>query len=107
MTEDNSIRARLRKFGRLLPEQGRNEFYANTTARLDTIAGNSGQVWAMINRASAAYANIKQPKESFYVWLQQEYGLKLCFTPEGDIELTNEIVDQQKYTIFLLKFSHD
>ena len=45
------------------------------------------------------------PKESFYVWLQEEHGIKLCFTPEGDLTLANEIVNEQKYLLFTLKYS--
>ena len=106
MTNDNSIRARLKKFGEKLPEQGRDEYYANTTARLDTIIGDAGDTWAKINRANQEYGRGKH-SESFYVWLQQEYGIKLQFTPEGDLKLSNEIIDEQKYMLFLLKFSHD
>jgi hypothetical protein len=99
-----SIRSRLKQFGEKLPEQGRDEYYANTTARLDTIIGDSGVVWAQINRAKTEYGTVDGNKESFYVWLKETYGIKLQFTPDGDLQLENEIVDEQKYTIFLLKF---
>jgi hypothetical protein len=83
----------------------KSEYYANTAARLDTIIGDAGVTWMKVNRAKQEYDSVEHPKESFYVWLQQEYGLKLQFTPDGDLKLSNEIVDELKYTIFLLKFS--
>ena len=83
----------------------KSEYYANTAARLDTIIGDAGVTWMKVNRAKQEYDSAEYPKESFYVWLQQEYGLKLQFTPDGDLKLSNEIVDELKYTIFLLKFS--
>lgn len=106
MSEDNSIRSRLKRFGAKLPEQGKDEFYANTYARLDTVIGDAGTTWVKVTRAKREHDRL-QSKESFYVWLQQEYGLKLQFTPDGDLQLANEIVDEQKYMIFLLKFSND
>ncbi len=78
--------------------------YANNAARLDTIIGDAGAVWVRVSQAKTEYDTVVHPKESFYVWLQQTYGLKLSFTPDGDLELSNQIVDPQKYTIFLLKF---
>ena len=81
-------------------------YYANNAARLDTIIGDAGTTWVKVSRAKSEYDQLK-PTESFYVWLQSEYGLKLTFTPDGDLQLANEIVDEQKYTIFLLKFSNE
>lgn len=78
--------------------------YANTAVRLDTIIGDAGAAWVRVSQAKAEYDGVVPPKESFYVWLQQTYGLKLSFTPDGDLELSNQIVDPQKYTVFLLKF---
>jgi len=81
-------------------------YYANNAARLDTIIGDAGTTWVKVSRAKNEYDQLTTT-ESFYVWLQSEYGLKLTFTPDGDLQLANEIVDEQKYTIFLLKFSNE
>jgi hypothetical protein len=81
-------------------------YYANNAARLDTIIGDAGTTWVKVSRAKSEYDQLTTT-ESFYVWLQSEYGLKLTFTPDGDLQLANEIVDEQKYTIFLLKFTND
>jgi hypothetical protein len=81
-------------------------YYANNAARLDTIIGDAGTTWVKVSRAKSEYDQLTTT-ESFYVWLQSEYGLKLTFTPDGDLQLANEIVDEQKYTIFLLKFSNE
>ena len=85
----------------------KDEYYANTAARLDTIIGDSAGMWVKITRAKREYDAVVPPKERFYVWLQQEYGLKLQLTPDGELTLANEIVDPHKFTVFLLKFSHD
>lgn len=82
-----------------------NKYYANTAARLDTIIGDSGKVWIMVTNAKREYDLITEQKESFYVWLQQVYGIKLQFTPDGELSLANEIVDEQKYLILTLKHS--
>lgn len=81
--------------------------YANTAARLDTIIGDAAKTWVMVNAAKRDYDATAHPKESFYVWLQQEYGVKLQFTPDGDLTLSNEIVDPYKYILFLLKYSNE
>ena len=82
-----------------------DNYYANTAARLNTIIGDAGVEWMKVNRAKQEYDSVDHPKESFYVWLQEQYGLKLQFTPDGDLKLSNEIIDDLKYTIFLLKFT--
>ena len=83
-----------------------NKYYANTAARLDTIIGDSAEMWVKVTRAKKEYDS-EYNKESFYAWLQEEYGIKLQFTPDGDLTLANEIIDPQKFTLFLLKFSND
>ena len=85
----------------------KDEYYANTAARLDTIIGDSAGMWVKVNAAKREYDMLAHPKEAFYVWLQVEYGIRLQFTPDGDLRLSNEITDPHKFTIFLLKFSND
>ncbi len=84
----------------------KDEFYANTAARLDTILGDSADMWVKVARAKKEYDSAYN-KESFYTWLQEKYGLKLQFTPNGELALANEIIDPHKFTLFLLKFSND
>jgi hypothetical protein len=83
------------------------EYYNTPAARLDTIIGDAAKTWGKVNAAKREYDSEKQPKESFYVWLQEVYGIKLQFTPDGELTLSNEIVDNYKYVLFLLKFSND
>lgn len=80
------------------------DLYANTAARLDTIIGDSAGMWLRVSEAKKEY-DAGHNKESFYAWLQDQYGVKLQFTPDGELTLANEIVDPQKFTVFLLKFS--
>jgi hypothetical protein len=83
------------------------DLYANTAARLDTIIGDAAKTWVMVNAAKRDYDTVADPKESFYVWLQQVHGVKLQFTPDGDLTLANEIVNTHKYILFLLKYSNE
>lgn len=80
------------------------DLYANNAARLDTIIGDAGQMWSLINLAYQDYNNLGLPKEQFNVWLEETYGVKLQFTPQGELKVDNQIVDNYKYLIFLLKF---
>ena len=99
------IKSRLRRFSKKLPDVSRDEYYANTLARIDTIIGDSAQSWAMVHKAKDDYDKVEHPKESFYVWLQETYGIKLQFTPDGDLRLANEIIDEKKFLLFTLKYS--
>lgn len=79
------------------------DLYANTAARLDTIIGDSTGMWLKVSEAKKEY-DAGHNKDSFYTWLQQEYGVKLQFTPDGELTLANEIIDKEKYLMFILKF---
>ena len=82
-----------------------NDNYTTQAARLNTIIGDAGQVWAMVSKAKYEYDLTDFPKETFYVWLKETYGIKLHFEPDGALSLSNEIINEEKYLIFLLKFS--
>ena len=69
-----------------------DNYYANTAARLDTIIGDAGVEWMKVNRAKQEYDSVDHPKESFYVWLQEQYGLKLQFTPDGDLNCPTKLL---------------
>lgn len=99
----DQYKKRLKKFSEQLPP-AKDEYYESQERRLDTIIGDSATTWAQINRAKTEYDTVDHGTESFYVWLRETYGIKLKFTPDGNLQLENEIVDPQKFTIFLLKF---
>jgi hypothetical protein len=81
----------------------KDEYYANTAARLDTIIGDSKTIWLQIISAKREFDTTNHPQYDFYSWLEQNYGVRLKLTPTGEMTLENDITDQQKYLIFMLK----
>jgi hypothetical protein len=80
--------------------------YNTHAARLDTIIGDSKTMWIQIVSAKREFDNLQIYKQiDFYSWLKNEYGVKLKLTPGGEMSLENEILDEQKYLIFMLKHS--
>lgn len=65
--------------------------------------GENKEVWAQIISAKREYDCTPYPQLDFYDWLERTYGIKLTLTPRGEMNLDNEITDDQKYLIFMLK----
>lgn len=84
----------------------KDEYYSNTAARLDTIIGDSKNIWLQIISAKREFDLTDLPKDNFYSWLEETYGIKLKLTPNGEMSLENEITNPQKYLIFTLKHSN-
>ena len=87
-----------------------NQHYDTHEKRLDTILGAKVQDWARIRRARAEFDNEFEhipdmEDKDFVAWLGWTYGIKLTMTLDLRIENNFEIVDAQKYTVFLLKYS--
>ena len=87
----------------------RDEYYQDTAARLDTIIGGDTQNFLRLQRVKNEYDNLAaavpvgQGFLTFYDYVQEYYGIKM--TMDGDnISLDYAIVDERKYTVFLLKF---
>jgi len=82
-----------------------NNLYSNTAARLNTIIGDSKTIWLQIISAKREFDTTTHPQIEFYSWLDQTYGVKLKLTPNGEMSLENDITDEQKYLLFMLKHS--
>jgi hypothetical protein len=82
-----------------------NNLYANTAVRLDTIIGDSKTIWLQIISAKREFDTTDHSQTEFYSWLDQNYGVKLKLTPNGEMSLENDITDEQKYLLFMLKHS--
>jgi len=90
-----------------------NKHYATYEQRLDTVLGAEAQDWARIRRAREefdqefrAVPDIAEDDKMFVSWLAGTYGIQLTMAPNHGIENTfQQIIDAQKYTVFLLKFS--
>jgi hypothetical protein len=86
-----------------------DEFYANTAARLDTIIGGNTDHFLRLQQvknewdALARDVPVGQGFLTFYDYIKEYYGIKLAYDGD-DIQLSYEVVDSKKFTVFLLKF---
>jgi inorganic pyrophosphatase len=88
----------------------KDEYYQDTAARLDTIIGGDTTHFLRLQRVKDEYdalahaVPIGQGFLTFNDYLKEYYGIKL--TMDGDnINLDYAVVDEKKYTVFVLKFS--
>ena len=111
---DNEIKAlhnRLRGFSQQLPGQAGDEYYGSQEARLDTVLGDIGTKWNRIRKVKQEYdaladaVPVGQGFLTFYDYVREYYGIKLQEV-EANLSPHYEVIDEQKYTVFLLKFGH-
>jgi len=100
---NNDWQKRLKKFSQQLPDTAKDEYYNSQAARIDTIIGDSKTIWMQIVSAKKEFDTTDHPQVDFYSWLNDNYGVKLKLTPNGEMSLENEVTDEQKYLIFMLK----
>jgi len=88
----------------------KDEYYASTAARLDTIIGGDTTHFLRLQRAKAEYdalahdVPVGQGFLTFYDYVKEYYGVKLEL--DGDnMSLEYAVIDEKKYTVFLLKFN--
>jgi inorganic pyrophosphatase len=88
----------------------KDEYYRDTAARLDTIIGGDTTHFLRLQRVKDEYNElahavpIGQGFLTFYDYVKEYYGIKL--TMDGDnINLDYAVIDEKKYTVFVLKFS--
>jgi len=87
----------------------RDEYYADTAARLDTIIGGDTSHFLRLQRAKnewdllARAVPVGQGFLTFYDYVKEYYGVKLVYDGD-DIKLDYAVIDEKKYTMFLLKF---
>ena len=89
-----------------------NHHYDTYEKRLDTVLGAEAQDWARVRRAREEFDNefraipdFAEDDKIFVSWLAGTYGIKLTMAPNHGIENNFQIIDEQQYTVFLLKFS--
>jgi len=87
----------------------KDEYYANTDARLNTILDvESAQFWQRI-KASYVYwstsADEDQLFDSFHQYLREKWGIELIIELPQNQVTGSKILDEQKYMLFVLKFS--
>jgi len=87
------------------------EYYANTAARLDTLIGGETANFARIQQCKqewdrlATSVPVGQGFLTFEDYIREYYGIKLIMNHKlGGIDLDYVVIDEKKYTVFLLKF---
>ena len=92
-------------------KMSKDEYYATTAARLDTLIGGETQNFARIQQCKqewdslAAAVPVEQGFLTFEDYIQEYYGIKLIMNHKlGGIDLDYVVIDEKKYTVFLLKF---
>jgi len=76
----------------------------------DTIMADTGYFWLKMQRCKADYDRLDPHPgvlpEDFRRWLLAEYGVQLIPARDGfNLSTTYEIVDEQKYLVFELKYA--
>jgi hypothetical protein len=110
--EVKRLHDRLRGFSKQMPGQAGDEYYESQAARLDTVLGDIGVQWKRIRQVKQEYdaladaVPLGQGFLTFYDYVKEYYGIKMHM--DGDNLSPNfEVIDDKKYTVFLLKFGND
>jgi hypothetical protein len=89
----------------------KDSYYSDTAARLDTIIGGDTQNFGRLQQAKrewdslAAAVPVGQGFLTFDDYVREYYGIKLTIDSyTGGVNLDYTVVDDKKYTVFLLKF---
>lgn len=103
MNKDD-VKARVKAFSKQLPEQARDEYYATPEARIDTILGENQDIYRRLIKVKQEWDKSDNPvRQEFQEFLKETYGIEMTIQPEG-VDLRYRILDEQKHTLFLLKF---
>lgn len=103
MSKDD-IRNRVYEFGQRLADRARDEYYATPEARIDTILGENQDIYRRLIKVKQEWDKSDNPvRQEFQEFLKETYGIEMTIQPEG-VDLRYRILDEQKHTLFLLKF---
>jgi hypothetical protein len=108
---NDDIHKRVRKFQKQLGEDAKDEYYVDTAARIDTVLGEIGNNWRRIVKVKKEYdaladaVPVGQGFLTFYDYVKEYYGIKMQMDGD-DLSPEYEIIDEKKYTVFLLKFNN-
>lgn len=102
----NNIQTRVKAFAKRLTDQAQDEYYDTPAARLDTIIGAEKDYAIRLRSVKSEWDdrwNSGYRESNFPQYLLEEYGIKMKLAGDG-IDLSYEIIDEKKHTLFLLKF---
>ena len=93
-----------------------SDLYKTFQDRVNTTAGRNAY-WLQLRSAKDEYDGLSQEQRGldlghsgleqdggFYTWLKFKYGVKIIYTQDGKISADYEVVDQDLYLLFLLKY---
>jgi len=85
-----------------------NDLYKDHNQRLDTVLGDY-RFWSMMTRCRKTEgATACETNAGMFEFFRDTYGIQLKFVDSGYIKNISrevDIVDEQKYMVFLLKYS--
>jgi hypothetical protein len=102
----NDIKTRVKAFAKRLSDSARDEYYDSPVARLDTIIGAEKDYAVRLRSVKSEWDeqwNAGFRESNFPQYLMEEYGIRMKMAADG-VDLSYEIVDEKKHTLFLLKF---
>ena len=89
----------------------KDEYYNTPAARLDTVIGGDSGHYIRLRKCKEEYDRLADAVEigqgflTFTDFAREWYGVRMVMdTGDGGISLDYEVVDEQKYMIFVLKF---
>lgn len=89
----------------------KDQYYDTAAARLDTIIGGETANFGRIQQCKREWDQLAdavpvgQGFLTFEDYIREYYGIKLTLNSyHGGVNLDYVVVDQKKYTVFLLKF---
>ncbi len=89
-----------------------NKLYLNLEDRLNTLSNlsfNNSIVWQCINRCRSDYVETVNPDATtreFLNWLLMTWGISITMAQDGyNLSPKFDIISNDKYTMFILKYS--
>ena len=89
----------------------KDEYYNSPAARLDTIIGGDSSHYIRLRKCKEEYDRLAEAVEigqgflTFEDFMREWYGVKMIMdTGDGGISLDYEVINEQKYMLFILKF---
>ena len=83
--------------------QNNNKLYTTPQDRVNTVLGDDGLWWELLQRAELDYRATGLPKADFQFWLTDNWGLKIYYDYDGILP-NHDVVDEKKYLLFKLKY---
>lgn len=112
MSNKDQFKDRLKQFSEKLPAS-QDDYYDTPEARIDTIIGGNADHYIRLRRCKEYYDQladavpIGQGFLTFVDFVREWYGIEMEWGNDDGIGLDYKILNEQKYMVFVLKFSHE